>query len=229
MRSRTTVFTVAAVLLLTACSRNGEADTTITAPTTTTTSVAPPTTQTTSPPPPTSTTIFTPATLAPDAEGVVPAGASLTQASKISTVGMGPVRVGMTVPEAEAAAGMRLVGELDPAISPDCYFVEPEAGIPGVAFMVHEGRISRVDVYASGTVTTLSGAHIGMTESQILALFPERIEDRLDYRVDGRALVFVPVDEADRNFRVVFEVDDGIVSGMRGGILPSVQFGEGCS
>lgn len=215
---------VVLALLAAACSSDGEAATTVTSGVTTS---APQITTTTSPPP-TTTTVFTPTTVAPDSEGTLPPGSLLTQLSKLSTVGLGPVRVGMTVPEAEAAAGMKLPGEPDPAISPDCYFVEPESGIPGVGFMVNEGRIGRVDVYASGTVTTQSGARIGMTEQEIIALFSDRIEESFEYRVDGKALVFVPVDEVDRDFRVVFEVDGGFVTGMRGGILPAVQLNEGC-
>jgi len=225
MNSPATTATVVLALLAAACSSDGEAATTVTSGVTTS---APQTTTTTSPPP-TTTTVFTPTTVAPDSEGTLPSGASLTQSSKLSTVGLGPVRVGMTVAEAEAAAGMKLPGEPDPAISPDCYFVEPESGIPGVGFMVNEGRIGRVDVYASGTVTTQSGARIGMTEQEIIALFPDRIEESFEYRVDGKALVFVPVDEVDRDFRVVFEVDGGFVTGMRGGILPAVQLNEGCA
>lgn len=224
MRLSATAVLVGLAVLMAACSGESDSDTTAASTTTVT-----PQTTTTSPPPPTTTTLFTPITLAPNSEGTVPVGASLTQRSRISTVGMGPVLVGMTVAEAEAAAGMRLIGELDPDISPDCYFVRPESGIPGVQFMVYEGRIGRVDVFASGTVTTRSGARVGMTEQEILDLFPGRIEAGLDYRADGEALVYVPVDEVDQDYRVVFEINnEGVVTGMRGGILPAVQLGEGC-
>ena len=142
---------------------------------------------------------------------------------------MGPILVGMTVAEAEAAAGMSLVGGPDELFGPDCYYVEPESGIPGVAFMVYEGTIGRVEVHGLETVSTRSGARIGMTEEEIVALFPGQIEESLEYLVDGRALVFVPVDEVDRVYRVVFEVNGGVVTGMRGGILPAVQLNEGCA
>lgn len=223
MRRRSTAMLVALTLLTAACSRGGDSDTTVLE--STTTSARPETTS----PPQTTTTLFTPTTLAPDSEGTVPPGAFLTQTSKLSTVGLGPVRVGMTVAEAEAAAGMMLIVEPDEFFGPDCYFVEPESGIPGVAFMVYEGRIGRVDVFGSGTVTTLSGARIGMTEQEIVALFPGQIEESFEYLVDGKALVFVPVDEADRDFRVVFEITNGVVRAMRGGILPAVQLNEGCA
>lgn len=219
MKNNATLMVVALAVLGAACSGDGGADATV-LPTST---VITQTTQTT-PPSQTTTTLFTPTTLAPDSEGTVPPGASLTQSSNISTVGMGPVLVGMTVAEAEAAAGMRLLGEPNS----DCYYVEPESGIPGVGFMVLDGRIGRVDVYASGTVATVSGARIGMTEGEIVALFPGQIEESFEY-FDGKALIFVPVDEVDREYRVVFEIQSGVVFGMRGGILPAVQLNEGCS
>ena len=96
--------------------------------------------------------------------------------------------------------------------------------------MVNNGTVARVDVL-TGPVTTRSGAEIGMTEAEIHNLFPGKIEERQHFYIEGgKYLEFVPVDEADANFRVVFETDsDGVVLTYRAGRLPEVRWVEGCA
>ncbi|MFQ5967708.1 MAG: hypothetical protein ACE5MI_08865 [Acidimicrobiia bacterium] len=135
----------------------------------------------------------------------------------------------MTVEEAEEAAGMRLIGELDPAVSADCYFVVPEFGLDGVAFMVLQDLIARVDISPPSRVATRSGAQIGSTEQALQDLFGDQLVDGSEFVIDGPALVFVPVDEIDAEYRVVFELDDSrVVTAYRAGRLPGVGFAEGC-
>ncbi len=143
----------------------------------------------------------------------------------ITIGGLGDVRVGMTVEEAAAAAGLELTGE--PDVDPDCYFVMP-LGLDGVAFMVADGTVARIDV-AAGPITTRSGAGIGSTEDEIKDLFPGQIEVSDHAYVDGNYLTFVPVDEGDDQFRVVFETDGEVVTQFRAGRLPEVEYIEGCS
>ena len=67
-----------------------------------------------------------------------------------------------------------------------------------------------------------------MTELEIKTLFPDQIEVQLHKYVDGgHYLVFVPRDPADH--RVIFETDGEVVTGYRAGILPEVEWVEGCS
>lgn len=149
----------------------------------------------------------------------------------VTTVGMGPIRVGMTVEEAEEAAGFALEGEPNPDVSATCYLVTPPADQPdyaGVAFMVEDGRIVRVEVRGSSSVTTRSGAGIGVTETALREMFPGRIEPAPDFVVDGVALQFVPASEVDANYRVVFVLADDVVSELRAGLLPAVGYSEGC-
>ncbi len=149
----------------------------------------------------------------------------------MTTVGMGPIRVGMTVEQAEEAAGFALEGEPDPDVSTTCYLVAPPADQPdyaGVAFMVENDRIVRVEVRDSSAVTTRSGAGIGVTETTLREMFPGRIEAAPDFVIDGDALQFVPADEADADYRVVFVFADDVVSEYRAGVLPAVGYAEGC-
>lgn len=212
---------VALILVVAACSGDdsGATTTTTVAPTssTTTTAAPAPTSTTTST---TTTTLAVPVTLAPSDPFV-------------TTGGLGPIRVGMSVEEAEAAAGFALEGEPDPEISESCYHVTPpggQEGYEGVSFMVVDDVISRVEVRDASTVTTRSGAGIGVNTAALEAMFPGRLEEAEVSAGGGvPGLQYVPVDEEDVQYRVVFLLDEsGTVTEYRAGILPAVAFFEGC-
>jgi hypothetical protein len=151
---------------------------------------------------------------------------TLTDASTISTVGLDKVHFGMTVPEAEKAAGSRLIS--DDAKNPSCYLAKLESGPAGVSFLVSDSRIERVDI-TGGKVSTRSKVHVGSTVAEVNAAYPGQIEEQA--RPDGqpgKALVFVPVDEADAKFRLVFMTDGASVQLYRAGRLPQVLAASGC-
>lgn len=221
MRGITGPAMMTGALLLCAAACGGE-----TQETTTSTVPGPGVTSTTVPATTTSTTTST--TAVSPVSGTLPPDAALQPTANVSTVGMGPVRIGMTVAEASEAAGVPLLGEPDPLVNPDCYHVVAN-GLDGVAFMVVDELIARVEIIPPSSVTTRSGAGIGMTEDELRNLFPGRIEDASEYTVDGRAVMYVPRDAEDADYRVIFELsEDGVVASYRAGILPAVGFGEGC-
>ena len=102
------------------------------------------------------------------------------------------------------------------------------SGLDGVSYMVFEDKIARVDIAPPSTTTTRSGAGIGLDESLLEELFPGRIEDASGMVIDGEAVMYVPQDEKDEDYRIVFEITDGLVSYYRSGILPQVGYAEGC-
>ncbi|MEH2076874.1 MAG: hypothetical protein V7K57_21145 [Nostoc sp.] len=159
--------------------------------------------------------------------GTVVAQAKLTNKSKLFINGIGEVRVGMTVSQAAKAAGTKLAGD-----SPNnsCYYVKPQNQPKNLSFMVTKGRISRVDVRQNTQITTLKGAKIGDTEAQIKSLYPGQIKvTPHKYVQGGHYLTFIPKDRADRNYRLVFETDGKVVTQLRSGKLPEVEYVEGCS
>ena len=148
---------------------------------------------------------------------------TLSTRSTVSTVGLDTVNFGMTVADAQIAAGTVLVpaGPTGP-----CYHVVPHDAPEGIVFLVHEGTIERVDIN-SGPITTRSGVGVGSPESMVTDLFGDSIERQV--RVDGTVdLVFVPTDPGDRNYRVVFNVSEGAVRAMKAGRLPQVILDTGC-
>lgn len=158
-----------------------------------------------------------------------PSPDKLTANSKVTVIGIGPIKVGMTVAEASQAAGVPLVSEGE-SPTPGCEYVVPQDGLADVAFMVIDGRIARVDVWSGGRVTTPSGLGVGSTEDEIKQLFPNQIELEPHEYIDGHYVIFVPRDRADSNYRIVFETDrTGRVTQFRSGKLPEVMWVEGCA
>lgn len=159
--------------------------------------------------------------------GIVIAQTRLTNQSKLFINGIGTVQVGMSVSQAAKAAGTKLIG--DPPNN-NCYYVKPEWEPKNLGFMVTEGRISRVDVWRDGKITTLKGAKIGDTEARIKSLYPGQIKvTPHKYVQGGHYLTLIPKDRANQNYRVVFETDGKLVTEFRSGKLPEVEFVEGCS
>lgn len=179
--------------------------------------------------PPTSPPATAPATAPPTAPGTTASTKpTVTDGSALTTVGLDKVTFGMTVEDAQAAAGTKLVPVDANTRNPSCYLARPEAGAGDVTYLVSDGRIERVDV-AGGNIATRSGARIGSTEAEVKGLYPDQIE--VQARPDGQpgnALVFVPKDPNDAKFRIVFLTDGTAVTAMRAGRLPQVLAATGC-
>ncbi|MEM9464715.1 MAG: hypothetical protein AAGA90_05055 [Actinomycetota bacterium] len=142
----------------------------------------------------------------------------------VSTIGLGEVDFGMTIRQAEAAAGTRMIpcGPVG-----ECYRVIPAEAPEGISFLVTASTIERVDIVA-GPITTRSGVGIGSTQERIVELFGDQIETSIndDSSVD---LIFVPQDELDAEFRVIFTIRDGVVETYRSGRVPQVTDADPCA
>jgi hypothetical protein len=157
----------------------------------------------------------------------------LTERSKLAINGIGPVRVGMTVDEASRAAGVRLVKTISVGPTEEyCSYFETQGEPKGIAFMVINNRIPRVDI-RNERVTTIKGAKIGDTEERIFSLYPGQIKaTRHPYQGfpprNGKYLTFVPKDAPDKNYRIIFETANNRVMRFRSGKIPEVEYIEGC-
>lgn len=202
-------------LVVAACGGDDSSDTTATTVATTTT-----------PAPATTTTTVAPTTTT-SSTTTVPINPNIGASDTLTTGGLGPIRIGMNPQEANIAAGFGLPLEF---IDDSCYYLLAEPVLDNVGFMVADGTIARVDIWPGSNITTRSGARIGMTEAQIIGLFGDKIEaSGHPYVTGGKYLTFVPTDEVDKNFRVIFETDEnGIVTSYRAGRLPEVGWIEGC-
>ena len=152
--------------------------------------------------------------------------ARVSDTTRVSVNGIGAIRIGMSVRQATSASGLELVpvGSLPPD-EPECYYVRPRSGLRDVAFMVTDRRISRIDI-SNPSVRTLSGARTGMTETEILDLYPGVTElTAHKYEPAGHYLTVYPRSSR----RVVFETDGRVVTSYRVGKVPEVGYVERCS
>jgi hypothetical protein len=159
----------------------------------------------------------------PDSSPVAAAGNVWT----VDAMGIGPVRAGMTLNEARTAVspGMTLPAPTEA----ECDFIRPVGGPPGIAFMVIEGMIARVDVRDS-TIATADGARVGDPESRIRAMYGDRVVVQPHKYTDGRYLIVPKGPGPDTLYRIVFETDSaGRVTEYRSGRMPEVEYIEGCS
>ena len=145
--------------------------------------------------------------------------------------GVGPLRVGMTAREAEAALGhFRLIpfNPGAPADSMACGYAESVRLPAGVKVMMEGARVVRVDV-VSGGVATAEGARIGDTEARVQQLYPGRVTVQPHKYTDGHYLVVRPAEASDTTHLIVFETDGQVVLRYRGGKKPQVEYVESCA
>ena len=205
------------VHLLGTCGRS-EKDAPITS--STTTSTAPTTTSTST----STTTTISQSTIdtLPPVEGI--GTPTLGYTSSITTVGLDTVHFGMTAAAAQKAAGTPFTPK-----SPvgDCYMATPNKAPEGITFWIVDGTVERVDI-DTPEITTRSGAGIGNTEDRIMGMFGDRMQISPMPDGSGNLLAFVPRDEADKEYRVMFQSDGKHVVRLWSGKLPWVQYLDGC-
>ena len=117
--------------------------------------------------------------------------AAQTGGWRITPDGYGPVRIGMTRAQAEAALRTPLEGEAidDAAV---CIEMSPTRGHRGVYLMFLNNRLSRVSIGEEGQVRTPRGIGIGATEAQVRRAYPRGLRSEVhEYRaLPARYLTF---------------------------------------
>jgi hypothetical protein len=138
-----------------------------------------------------------------------------------SATAVGPVRIGMTVAQAERALGSPFEPSSD---SGECVYRKSAAAPPGVLFMQVGGRIVRIDI-TEPRVRTANGIEVGSSERDVRAAYGSAIAISPHKYTAGRYLTVA--DDADH--RVVFETGEERVTRYRAGRLPEVEWVEGCA
>ena len=151
----------------------------------------------------------------------------LTEADRASTRSLGAVKIGMTVRQASRAAGLPFVriggGEAQ------CQYYQPSQRIKGIALMVTNGVISRVDI-TNPRISTLSGIKVGDTEQKAISIYGSKIRrQQHKYNSKGHYLVYIPENRQDRKYQIVFETDGRHIESWRFGKAEEVNWVEGCS
>jgi hypothetical protein len=135
---------------------------------------------------------------------------------------IGPVVIGMTLAQAEAAAEQDLKQEGDDLGG--CVYYAPRSGQPDVSFMVIDGVVSRIDV-DSGTTSTNRDIGIGSTEAEVKRSYPTAVVSKHPY-TDGH---YLRVLDEDGKHATLFETDGHKVTSFRSGYANAVDQIEGCA
>jgi hypothetical protein len=144
---------------------------------------------------------------------------------RVTTAGYGPAKIGMTVAEASAALGVKLVSE-GPVDEPACHYMRPEPAVEGLWFMIADDRVARVEVTTAG-IKTRSGLGVGDSEARVKELLPgAEVTPHKYVAPDGN---YLTVWSADRKAAVRFETLQGKVTSYYAGRVPEVEYVEGCS
>ena len=157
---------------------------------------------------------------APAPQMPAPSDPSRTPNMTVTEYGIGLIRAGMTVAEVNSAIGGGFAAPKGGASG--CSYATLVKGPPGLAVMLENGRVARVEV-RSGSIPTSTGARIGDSESRIKSLYPGITTTPHKYIAAGHYLTVSGSDPADR---IVFETDGSKVTKFRSGATPAVEYVE---
>jgi len=163
----------------------------------------------------------TPVTINTPVSAVELADTAFTNSSKVTTVGLDEVFFGMQPDAAAVAASTTWTGIPETGTWPGCFAIRPSNGPDGVTFFVVNRTIERVNV-SHPSIRTPSGLGVGTQLSELQAALGSNLE--LEEFGDGTQIArFVPSDEADAAFRIVFELRDDEVYRYRSGRIGAIE------
>jgi hypothetical protein len=131
----------------------------------------------------------------------------------------GAIDFGVALADAEAKlqqkAGPKIEGE-------GCNYVT-FAMYPDIRFMVENGIVTRAD--AGPSIANTTGFSIGANSADLKAANPQIRVEPHKYEPTGSYLI---LSSFDSKSALVFEENNGVITQVRGGVEPSVQYVEGC-
>ena len=151
--------------------------------------------------------------------------AALTEEAQANAEGLGPVKIGMTVAQAEKALGAPIAYDPNAGGGGGCRYAWPSAGMRQIRFIIARGVILRVDIN-DYQITTDKGARIGDPEARIKALYGGDVVEMPHPYIPGGHDLIVP--SADNKRAILFESDGEVVLAYRVGDRKAVGWAAGC-
>lgn len=171
----------------------------------------------------------------PRAEGREISSSTPQAAAVLTADGYGPLRIGMSAAEVEAAMGP----DDDPANAnsdtPEtCDQWRPARAPADMMVMIEDGRLTRISVFGESTVRTDRGVGVGANAAEVKSIYGDNLESDEDPFEPGVGYLTVwkdgrPPTDGDESARGVrYSVgEDGAVTSIRVG-SPSILYEEGC-
>lgn len=145
---------------------------------------------------------------------------ALSRKARITTGGLGPVKIGMTERQVEKAAKRR-INRQGGAGAESCTTAELGDKTSG---LFTGDRLARIYV-RTRRYATRSGIRIGDSEEDVLETYPgDIVTEPHTYDPNGSYLKLV-----DGNRKVVFETDGSKVTDISTGRKPEIDYVEGCA
>jgi hypothetical protein len=139
--------------------------------------------------------------------------------------GLGQIRAGLTVEQVLPLADFSGLERRQQ--SEGCWYLRYDAGATSFWLMIVDDKVVRIELRDPSTLRTYSGAHIGMSESALKALYGKRLDSQPHkYDPDGR--VYVLRSNSDDN-GLRFETSKGKVTAIQAGPWETLNLVEGCS
>ena len=137
--------------------------------------------------------------------------------------GAGPVRIGMSLAEVNEALGEQVMAP-DMGRERSCFHVD-SSDQPSLDFMIDEGKLTRIDVSASGDRTD-KGIAVGDLVSTVKAAYGKELQTDKHY-LDPNAY-YLTVLSKDKQFGIRFEVSNDKVTAFYAGTVHAINLVEGC-
>ena len=151
------------------------------------------------------------------------AAAVAADSPRASFIGVGAVRIGMTVDELGAVLGHPVAPEFPDEVG--CFFA-PGDSSSSFSAMVQEGRVVRIDV-DSPSIPTLRGARVGDKVDVVRKLYGVALKEEPHFYA-GLPDLYLTYFSSDHRFALRFETRDGVVSTYYLGYAEPTQYVEGC-
>ena len=151
--------------------------------------------------------------------------------------GIGPVRIGMTVQQAERAlhARMKLDSPYqDRADWDECAYAERIDGKqPEIGYMVAHNRITRIEIgqvdgKPDSSITTEKGIGLNATRAAVRRAYGRALRETPNIYMDAKDSNLVAYGPG-RKTMLLFETAEGRVTSFRVGYRADVELAEGCS
>jgi hypothetical protein len=143
----------------------------------------------------------------------------------VSELGVGPLRIGMTVAQARSALpGLEVPKESE---EKGCGYARGGGLAPGVSVMIEDGTVVRIDVETSA-ITTADGARVGDSTARVTSIYGARLSSSPNKYTAEPDLTVRAANTSDTTHELIFETVKGRVVRYRGGQRPQVRYVERC-